>query len=222
MEDHPGDSACKLPCATCGADFTLAHRGHMQLTGGDDEFHKCVPGMVCSSWGAPMWYCMHMVARNYPESPTLDQKRQYLAWLTSHSHTLPCCCCRSHFAQHIHKYGLDGAVVDGGSKSLAPFETTRSFFDFLCTLHNDVNRTVGHDIVATEDFGKLYAFYGASQCASPENYGRAFVVIEPGPATRKVLDSIYVNRGVAEQGCRLLGLSNAPLVTCLDEQRAGE
>jgi hypothetical protein len=202
-----GDSACE----TCGADFTQAHRGKLQLGGGDDAFHKCVPGMVCASWGAPMWYCMHMTARNYPEKPTPAQKQQYLAWLTSHQHTLPCCCCRSHFVQHMRKYKLDRK----NAASLPLFASTRPFFDFLCTLHNDVNATLKRPRLGQADFDKLYTFYGASQCATAENYGRAFVVVEPGPETRTVLDSIYARKSVADQGCRLLGLADAPLGKCL-------
>ena len=191
-------------CKTCGADVKQAHVSQMRLAGGGDNYHTCVPGMVCSSWGAPMWYCMHMTARNFPEYPDAAQKHQYLAWLTSHQHTLPCCCCRSHFGQHMRKHKL--VDVEKGSPDLTPFATTRTFFNFVCTLHNDVNESIGRRRLPDEDFDKLYTFYGASQCSTTENYGRAFVVIEPGLETSKVLDSIYASRSVAERGCRFLGL----------------
>jgi hypothetical protein len=167
---------------------------------------------------------MHMISRNYPEEPTVEQKQQYFEWLVSHRHTLPCCCCRSHFAQHLSTHGLHGPhVVPPSSKAegwrVEPwnvFDNTGTFFNFLCTLHNNVNATLGRPKLTKDDFAQLYDFYGASQCATAENYGRAFVVVQPGPETTKVHDSILTHKKLVTQGCRLLGIVNAPQGTCLD------
>ena len=156
--------------------------------------------MVCSSWGTPKWYGMHMIAMDYPDpedgNNVPDEVRQhYLDWLTVQQHILPCCCCRSHFGQHLKQLNL--------TIRSSYFNDTESFFRLTFDLHNAVNKALDKPVLGEKDLVKLLKYYGASRGAKTEEYGRAFVVVQPAKKTEPGSNSILVDAGLVKQGCQL-------------------
>ena len=186
-------------CTACGHNYLECHVGNRALTGGGRT------GMVCSSWGTPKWYTIHMTAMDYPDpdpdedgqvTPVPNTTRQhYLDWLTVQQHVLPCCCCRSHFAQHMKDLNL--------SLTSSCFEDTESFFRLTFDLHNRVNAALNKPSLKDEARVKLMKFYAASRGAKTEEYGRAFVVVQPAQNTDPEQNSILVDAGLVQQGCKL-------------------
>lgn len=194
-------------CSVCGSDYSQCHVGNRSLTGGGRS------GMVCSSWGTPKWYCMHMIARDYPDpeegKDVPDEvRRHYLEWLTVQQYILPCCCCRSHFGNHLKKLGL--------TVRSPYFKNTKSFFRLTFDLHNTVNKTLGKPVLGEKDLVKLLTYYGASRAAKTEEYGRAFVVVQPAKKTEKGSHSILIDNGLVKKNCKLAD-ATAPDHECIEQ-----
>ena len=72
-----------------------------------------------------------------------------------------------------------------------------------------VNKALGKPVLQKEDLIKLMLYYGASRGAKTEEYGRAFVVVQPAEKTeRTAIVSSLLRPGEAElqaSGCDLTG-----------------
>ena len=64
-------------------------------------------GMLTSIWGPPMWHALHTISFNYPVNPSLEQKKNYLAFFKSLQHVLPCRHCRENYKKNIQKIRLN-------------------------------------------------------------------------------------------------------------------
>ena len=149
-----------------------------------------------------MWYSMHMTSRNYPETPSEDDVRHFKTWLSSYRHTLPCCCCRAHFAQHVVEFQLDPAAT--GCAPTGHFADTRSFFHMVCELHNRVNASLSKALVSEADIEHMYDFYGSCRCGTAHQYGRAYVVVQVSDGCTKTEqdDSIVIRSALLKQACK--------------------
>ena len=181
-------------CSVCGCNYLECHVGNKSLIGGDRS------GMGCSSWGTPAWYTMHITAMDYTDpiegTPVPDETRQhYFDWLTVKQFTLPCCCCRSHFGQLLKQLNI--------TIHSPYFEDTESFFRLTFDLHNMVNKALGKPVLQKEDLIKLMLYYGASRGAKTEEYGRAFVVVQPAEKTEENSNSILIDKNLVKQNCKL-------------------
>ena len=192
-------------CFHCGCCYLGCHVENTGLQGGDRK------GMVCSSWGSPQWYVMHVTAKNYPDPdedrPVPDEIRQhYLNWLVIKQYTLPCCCCRSHFAQLLKSLDL--------SIRSPYFDNSDSFFRLIFDIHNKVNEALKKPVLGEEDYAKLSAFYAAGSGVKPEEYGRAFVVVQPAKQTEEGSNSILINKKLIKEDCNL-ALASDPDHACV-------
>lgn len=194
-------------CGTCGGDYLLPHKplfsaGDASESGASEseKDHVCRPGMVCSSWGTPQWYCMHMTSMDYPEKPTDEDKARYREWLENKQYTLPCCCCRAHFAKHLAALDLDN--------NAHYFDNTQSFFRLVFDIHNIVNKSLGKDELDEQDFGKLFLFYSLSRGVTDKEYGRAFVVVQPAQQTHGNEQSILLSSGLVKDNCGLVSATD--------------
>jgi hypothetical protein len=205
-------------CMTCGSNYLMPHKpcvmsggaGEQASAEGRGKDHTCRSGMVCSSWGSPQWYCMHMTSMDYPEEPSDEDKFRYKQWLENKQFTLPCCCCRSHFVKHM-------SIIDLESNSHY-FDNTASFFRLVFDIHNTVNKSLDKPILDEKDYIKLFHFYSASRGVTDDVYGRAFVVVQPVQKTSSCNQSILIDRGLVQKGCALASATD-PDHACVTEGR---
>lgn len=158
--------ACGRTCSTCGGNPD-AWPHHLQafLGGGAPVEHN---GMMCSGWGGPKWFTLHVEAKNYPLKPTADDKKRYRTYLEIQEFTLPCCCCCSNYRRHLNEMLTDKV-----------FESRETFFRFIFDLHNVVNKDTGKPVRGSDkDFAKIDAFYESLRAGRGTTLGRAFVVVK--------------------------------------------
>lgn len=63
-------------------------------------------GMLTTVWGPSMWHVLHTMSFNYPVEPTCDQKKQYMEFVYSLKHVLPCGKCRKNLCKNLKKLPL--------------------------------------------------------------------------------------------------------------------
>ncbi len=88
------------------------------------------------SWGKHYWFVMHSVCLFYPDHPSSEHMAHMRNFFLSLQGLLPCPSCAAHYAQLLRKHPIEAAL---NSK----FEMIR----WVNTLHNEVNRRIGHPIV---------------------------------------------------------------------------
>ena len=78
-------------------------------------------------WGSEGWYFIHFVALNYPLHPSEKDKENYMQFLNSLQHTLPCEGCSYNFGEKMktHPPNLNSRI---------------EFFNWTVDVHNSVNR----------------------------------------------------------------------------------
>lgn len=78
-------------------------------------------------WGRQAWHFIHMVALSYPDVPTEVDKENYLRFLKSLPHALPCPVCGEHFRENM-------------GKNPPRLENRKQFFEWTVDMHNEVNK----------------------------------------------------------------------------------
>lgn len=67
-------------------------------------------------FGPPTWLCLHIMAENYPQTPTVEMRAACLMFLFSLAHMLPCKRCGDHFRTFLRDH--DVVQATGGRDSL--------------------------------------------------------------------------------------------------------
>ena len=81
-------------------------------------------------WGNEGWHFIHMTALNYPENPTQEDKKNYMQFLQSLRHTLPCEGCMQNWGEKLDKHPPN-------------LNSRKEFFEWTVDMHNEVNSTNG-------------------------------------------------------------------------------
>lgn len=116
-------------------------------------------GMQSSIFGPPIWYSLHMISFNYPVKPTEQDKKNYMNFLLSFEHTLPCVYCRTNFQANLKKANF----------SIASMKNRDSFSRFVYKLHNCVNEMLGKKVqISYEEVRDRYEHFRA-RCDEKES-----------------------------------------------------
>jgi len=106
--------------------------------------------MESSVWGPPAWIFLHSVTLNYPENPTISDKKEYKSFFNSLSHILPCSVCRINYKQNLAKHPIDNYL-----------HSKKKMVNWLILIHNEVNRECGKKSFSYTEainyFDKLYS-----------------------------------------------------------------
>ena len=86
---------------------------------------------------------LHSITLNYPENPTEEQKQTYKTFFESLSGVLPCPGCSEHYKQHFNKYPIQ-------------LDNKNSLTKWLMQIHNEVNKSIGKNIMNINDVIKYY------------------------------------------------------------------
>jgi hypothetical protein len=78
-------------------------------------------------WGSEGWYFIHFVALNYPVNPTEQDKKNYMQFLESLQHTLPCEGCSYNFGMEMQSHPPN-------------LNSRKEFFNWTVDMHNAVNK----------------------------------------------------------------------------------
>ena len=105
--------------------------------------YKSGQGMQTYVWGPPLWTTIHIISFNYPVQPTIDNKKQYAAWLWGLEHILPCRACRENFSANMKQAGYNAKAHNERGYDDRVMKSRDTFSRFCHRLHNVVNRMLG-------------------------------------------------------------------------------
>jgi hypothetical protein len=80
--------------------------------------------------GRAGWTLIHVVAANYPDYPTDEDRKQATAFINALSHVYPCTYCVEHFTSYLEQHPVD-------------VTSREAFLLWTCEAHNDVRRRQG-------------------------------------------------------------------------------
>ena len=87
-------------------------------------------GMLTSVWGPSLWHYLHTMSFNYPIEPTMDQKKQYMNFILSMQHVLPCKYCRMNLKTNFKQLPL----------TIADMKNRNTFSRYIYNLHELINK----------------------------------------------------------------------------------
>ena len=95
------------------------------------------------------WKVLHNFAAGYPDQPTDEHKAALKDLFVGFRQLFPCEMCRGHFNKMID----ENPLVDTDRKS---------FSEYLCKIHNIVNKRLGHEIFDCSILDQYYGGYEVS------------------------------------------------------------
>lgn len=87
-------------------------------------------GMLTSVWGPSMWHVLHTISFNYPNQPSLADKKRYMNFVKSLRHVLPCKYCRINLKNNFKSLPL----------SMENMENRDTFSRYIYNLHELINK----------------------------------------------------------------------------------
>lgn len=117
-----------------------------------------------AAWGPQLWHTLHMVALNYPDAPSSDDKLNYKTFFESLQFVIPCASCADNYAQHLRQLPIDRFL-----------DNADALFAWSVHVHNLVNKAYGKKSWSVADAKRFYAHYKGHQAASPTE--RQFVYL---------------------------------------------
>lgn len=96
-------------------------------------------------WGPKLWFFIHTLALNYPDSPTYNDKRSIEEFFNNLKHTLPCEKCKQHYIQRLET-----------SPIINHLHNRSQLFKYTVDLHNQVNASLDKKIYSYEEALEIY------------------------------------------------------------------
>lgn len=94
--------------------------------------------MLPTIWGNYAWGFIHLVAINYPNTPTQIQKKYFKKFFSSIQNILPCDKCKYNMKKHLIKYPLSNKVLS----------SKKNLVKWTIDLHNVVNYYTGKEMLS--------------------------------------------------------------------------
>ena len=105
-------------------------------------------GMKTKMWGPAMWVTLHVIAANYPNNPTQEQKNNYKAFFISLGNILPCGYCRESYKFFSKLIPIDNYLVNSHYMQY-----------WVYLIHNLVNQKLGVPQNSWPPFREVIAKY---------------------------------------------------------------
>ncbi len=90
-------------------------------------------GMLTTVWGPSMWHFLHTMSFNYPVEPTLEDKKNYMNFVKSLKHVLPCKYCRMNLRTNLKNLPI----------TMECMASRHTFSMYIYNLHELVNKMLG-------------------------------------------------------------------------------
>ena len=87
-------------------------------------------GMLTSVWGPSMWHVLHTISFNYPNEPSIADKKRYMNFVKSLRHVLPCKYCRINLKNNFKSLPL----------TMENMENRDTFSRYIYNLHELINK----------------------------------------------------------------------------------
>lgn len=128
------------------------------------EHYQSREGFLTSIWGPALWHFLHTTSFNYPPEPTLAQKKQYMNFIHSLQHVLPCKYCRINFEKNMKTLPL----------TMREMENRETFSRYIYNLHELINQMLKKRSNLTyEDVRDRYEHFRANGCSKAEKAEKA-------------------------------------------------
>jgi hypothetical protein len=162
-------------CGQCGRN---SHNHVHELTGGlggepqRPQGPQKDNGMVCSTWGPPRWFSLHMTTFGYPLEPSHEQKENMKLLIRMWEHELPCCCCRKNYKAHL------AELLQNAQKADAVVSTREALVQFGFELHNVVNKALGKPVLNEDALNSQRRMYESCRAGlSSHTYAHATIAL---------------------------------------------
>ena len=90
-------------------------------------------GMLTTIWGPSLWHSLHTISFNYPNKPTLFQKKKYRSFILNLQYILPCKYCRINLKKNFKCLPL----------TLKHMKNRNTFSKYIYNLHEHINKMLG-------------------------------------------------------------------------------
>jgi len=91
---------------------------------------KSKDGMLTSVWGPGLWHYLHTMSFNYPDHPTMENKKYHKQFMMSLKYVLPCKYCRMNLRKNFKAVPLNEAAL----------KNRESFSRWMYNLHEHINK----------------------------------------------------------------------------------
>ena len=126
--------------------------------------YKSGDGMLTNIWGPSLWHVLHTISFNYPNRPSVMDKKRYKSFIKSLVHVLPCKYCRMNLKNNFKELPLTDKVM----------ENRHSFSKYIFRLHEHINHMLGKTSNLTfEEVRERYEHF-RSRCSSADIKKRIF------------------------------------------------
>ena len=96
-------------------------------------------------WGPEAWTFLHSITLNYPDNPTINDKKYHIDFFNILPNILPCIICRQNLKKHLGelpiKFHLSNKI---------------SLCKWLVEIHNKTNIDLGKKTITYPEFLKIY------------------------------------------------------------------
>lgn len=121
------------------------------------------PPTTRESLGRATWTFLHTLAATHPAAPSSASSGRLARFVRDFSHIYPCDPCASSLRVILERMPPENAARAGGS----------AFADYMCRVHNEVNKELGKDEF---DCGKVGERWGVCEsCVEHEDELKSFV-----------------------------------------------
>lgn len=105
------------------------------------KFFSCMNNkMLPTIWGKHLWFSIHFVALDYPDSPEQEHIQAYKDFYTNLWKVIPCFKCAVNYKRHLQELPIDGHL-----------HSQDALFAWTVALHNIVNKELGKPEMSLEE-----------------------------------------------------------------------
>ena len=101
--------------------------------------------MLPTIWGKHLWFSIHFVALDYPDTPGPEHVQAYKDFYTNLWKVIPCFKCAVNYKRHLQELPIDGHL-----------HSQEALFAWTVSLHNIVNRELGKPEMTLEEAKRKY------------------------------------------------------------------
>jgi hypothetical protein len=146
-------------------------------------------GMLTSVWGPTLWHYLHTMSFNYPVNPKKQQKIQYMDFIKSLQHVLPCKYCRINLIKNFKNVPL----------KYSDMKDRDSFSRYVYRLHEHINSMLGKKSgLSYNDVRERYEHFRARCTLTEEEVKKLIIKRNAHNKTRKAGKKSNMSK---EKGC---------------------
>ena len=104
-------------------------------------------------WGPKLWFMLHTISFNYPDSPTYNDKVNTKNFYEILRYIIPCDVCRVHYTEHLGNMPIDNYL-----------DSKENLIMWVLKLHNTVNISLDKPTWTLEQLKSHYSQIYSDKC----------------------------------------------------------